>query len=548
MNNCPSLAWRFLSRLLLSRLLLSVVFCGGTARLAWAEQIVVYGGTSAGVAAAVQASRLGRSVVLLEPSRYLGGLTTSGLGFTDTGDKTRIGGVARDFYRRIKQHYDQPTSWRFEKSADYARYRADEDAMFTFEPHVATLAFDAMLRDAQVRVVREQQLDRRQGVRLAGNRIQSIAMETGEVYAGEVFIDATYEGDLMAAAGVTYTVGREANAQYGETINGIQPRLNLYNHRFLHPVSPFQKPGDPASGLIAGVRAEGPGVEGGGDAKIQAYCFRMCMTRVAANRVPFPRPEGYDEREYELLFRIMESGDLRMPFSPDLMPNGKTDTNNLGSMSTDYINANWDYPEASHERRAEIVAAHVRYQQGLMWTLQNHPRVPEAIRGPMAEWGLARDEFLDNGHWPHQLYIREARRMVADHVMTEKDCRRQTVVGDSVGMGSYNMDSHNTQRYVDAAGHAANEGDVQVSPGGPYRISYRSIVPRKGETANLLVPVCLSASHIAYGSIRMEPVFMILGHSAATAASLALEQQRGVQEIDVDELRRRLVAEGQVLE
>lgn len=513
-----------------------------------AYDVVIYGGTSAGVIAAVQTSRLGKRPVLIEPSGHLGGLTTSGLGFTDTGDPSKIGGVARDFYRLIKRHYDRPESWRFETPASYPRYRPQSDAMFTFEPHVAMQVVEQMLREAKVPVILQQRLDRQSGVAMQGTRIRSIRMESGEVYTASMFIDATYEGDLMAAAGVSYTVGREANSKYGETINGIQPRLNLYNHRFLHPVSPYVVPDDPKSGWIRGVQTDLPGEEGQGDDKIQAYCYRMCMTRVAENRVPFPKPDGYDERDFEVLFRVFESGDHRLPFSPDAMPNGKTDTNNLGAMSTDYIGGNYEYPEASYARRDEIVAEHRRYQQGLMWTLANHPRVPDAVRQKMSDWGLAKDEFESSGHWPPQLYIREARRMVSDHVMTEHDCRRHQPVNDPVGMGSYNMDSHNVQRYVTSEGFLANEGDVQVSPGGPYQISYRSIVPRRGEATNLLVPVCLSASHIAYGSIRMEPVFMILGHSSATAAVKAIEGNLALQDLPYDTLRAQLAAEGQVLE
>ncbi len=509
--------------------------------------VVVYGGTSAGVMAVIQTARMGKRPVLIEPSQHVGGLTVSGLGFTDAGDKSKIGGLAREFYGRIKRHYDQPSAWKFERPEHYARYRPDDDAMWTFEPHVAEATIMKMLEEAQVPVVRGQRLNRTGGVLGTGTRITSIRMETGEIYEGRMFIDATYEGDLMAAAGVTYTVGRESNAQYGETLNGVQKTLNLYNHRFLKPVDPYRVPGDSASGLLPGVQGESPGEDGRGDHRVQAYCYRMCMSLVPENRVPFPQPKDYDERRFELLFRVFESGDLRLPFSPDMMPNGKSDTNNLGAMSTDNIGMNYAYPEASYARRDEIVHDHRDYQQGLMWTLANHPRVPEAIRRQMASWGLAGDEFVDNGHWPYMLYIRESRRLVGQYVMTEHDCRRTRQVADSIGIGSYNMDSHNTQRYVTSDGHTANEGDVQVSPGGPYSISYGAIVPRRGEVENLLVPVCVSASHIAYGSIRMEPVFMILGQSAATAAVLADERQVSVQDVEYAELGPRLIADGQVL-
>jgi hypothetical protein len=510
--------------------------------------VVIYGDSSAAITAALQTARMGRKPLLIEPTGRLGGLTTSGLGFTDTGNPRVIGGLAREFYQRIKRHYDRPESWKYERPEEFARYRPNEDAMWTFEPHVAEEMIVRMLAEARVTIVLGQRLDRAAGVLKSGARITAIRMESGETYRGRMFIDATYVGDLLAAAGVTYTVGRESNAQYGETLNGVQKARNVHAHRFLRPIDPYVKPGDPTSGLLPGVHDEDPGEDGQADHRVQAYCFRMCMSHVAENRVPFPKPAGYDEQRYELLLRNFEAGDLRLPLKLDMMPNGKTDTNNNGAVSTDNIGMNYEYPEASYERRREIEAEHRTYQQGLMWTLANHPRVPASIRDEMAPWGLAKDEFVATAHWPHLIYIREGRRMVSDFVMTEHHCRSRDLVNDSVGMGSYNMDSHNTQRYVSPERTVANEGDVQESPGGAYRISYRALVPRADEVENLLVPVCLSASHIAYGSIRMEPVFMILGQSAATAAVLAIDAQTGVQQLDHRTLRGHLLADGQVLE
>jgi hypothetical protein len=509
--------------------------------------VVVYGGTSAGVTAAIQVRRMGKSVVLIEPGQHLGGLTTSGLGWTDAGDKAVIGGLAREFYQRIKRHYDQPKAWVYQQASQYDRYRPQEDAMWTFEPHVAQRIIDDWVTEQGVVVRRGQRLDRHAGVRQTERRITSIRMESGETYVGQMFIDATYEGDLMAAAGVSYTVGRESNAVYGETLNGVALRQNTHNHRFLKKVDPYRTPGDPQSGLLPGVHGESPGAEGSGDHRIQAYCYRLCMSNVPANRVPFPKPKNYDPLRYELLLRNFEAGDLRVPLSPDRMPNGKTDTNNNGAFSTDYIGMNYDYPEADYARREAILAEHRDYQQGLMWTLANHPRVPTSVREKMAVWGLAADEFVGTDNWPHQIYVREARRMVSDYIMTELDCRRVRVLDDSVGMGSYNMDSHNVQRFVTAEGGVQNEGDVQVSPGGAYLISYRSIIPKQGETENLCVPVCLAASHIAYGSIRMEPVFMVLGQSAATAAVQALEAGSALQVVEYPALKARLLADRQVL-
>ena len=510
--------------------------------------VVVYGGTSAGITAAIQASRLGKSVILLEPSKYLGGLSTSGLGYTDTGNKQAIGGLSREFYQRIKKSYDNPELWKYEKSDEYGRYDAKLDAMWTFEPHIAMRVFQEMLDESSVEVRLQQPLDRSSDITLSENRIKSIRTLPGLTVQGKMFIDTTYEGDLMAAAGVSYTVGRESNEQYGEILNGVQTARNIHNHRFPKPVDPYRTPGDPSSGLLPGIHPGPPGEEGQADHRVQAYCFRMCMTNVDENRVPFEKPANYDPLRYELLLRNFEAGDLRVPYHSLMMPNGKTDTNNNGAFSTDNIGMNYDYPEASYERRAEIVAEHLDYQKGLMWTLANHPRVPKAVRDEVSKWGLSRDEFTDTDHWPHTLYIREARRMIGEHVTTEADCFRRRVVPDSVGMGSYNMDSHNTQRYVSSDGLAKNEGDVQVSPGGTYLISYRSIVPKRDEVENLLVPVCLSSSHIAYGSIRMEPVFMILGQSAASAASLSLDNDVAVQDLPYATLRKQLDKDGQALD
>jgi hypothetical protein len=512
--------------------------------------VVIYGGTSAGVAAAVQTARMGKSVVLISPLERLGGMTTGGLGATDTGNKAVIGGIAREFYRQVKKHYDDPAAWKYGRREDFAGYRPDDDAMWYFEPHVAETIIESMLGAAVVKPIRGQRLVRTEGgCAMANGRIESILLEpSGERVTGKMFIDASYEGDLLAAAGVSYTVGRESNATYGEQSNGVQKAKNVKNHRFVEPVDPYVVPGDPKSGLVPNVHDGEPGEDGTADHRVQAYCYRMCMSNVPENSVPFPQPAGYDEKQYELLFRNFEAGDQRFPMHPLMMPNGKTDTNNNGAFSTDYIGANYDYPEASYVRREQILREHTRYQQGLMWTLANHPRVPQEIRDEMAKWGLAKDEFVDNGNWPGEIYVREARRMVGDYVMTEHDCLRERVAEDSVGMGSYNMDSHNCQRYIDADGHVQDEGDVQLATGGAYAISLRSIVPKRGEAANLLVPVCLSASHIAYGSIRMEPVFMILGQSAATAACQAIDTSGSVQDVDYTKLKERLIVDGQILQ
>ena len=508
--------------------------------------IVVYGSTSAGVSAAVQAKRMGKTAIIVGPDKHLGGLTAGGLGWTDSGRKEAIGGISREFYRRVKKHYDKAEAWIYQKPEEYSRYRREDDAMWVFEPHVAEQIFEELVTEYKIPVHRGQWLKRTGGVMKNGSRIVSITMLSGRTYRGKIFIDATYEGDLMAGAGVSYHVGRESNEVYGETLNGVQTS-NATKHQFEKPVDPYIKPGDPASGLLPRIHAGSPGKEGHGDHRIQAYTFRMCLTKVPENRVPFPKPDNYDPMQYELLARYLDKGWRAIFVKFDPAPNAKTDTNNHGAFSTDNIGMNYDYPEGSYERRREIFEEHEVYQKGLMWFLAYDPRVPADVREKMSQWGLAKNEFTDNGYWPHQIYIREARRMSSDFVTTELHLRRIKPTPKPIGIGSYNMDSHNVQRYVDEAGHARNEGDIQINPGGPYPISYGALVPKTSECTNLLVPVCVSSSHIAYGSIRMEPVFMILGQSAATAAVFAIDDNINVQDVDYSKLRARLLADDQVL-
>jgi len=508
--------------------------------------IVVYGGTSAGIAAAVQAKRMGKTVVIVCPDKHLGGLTAGGLTWTDSGRKEAVGGISREFYQRMKKHYDKSDAWIHQKPEEYSRYRPDDDAMWVFEPHIAEQGFEELVAEYRIPVYRNQWLKRKGGVRKNGSRIISITMLDGKTYRGRMFIDATYEGDLMATAGVSYHVGRESNDVYGETLNGVQTR-NAISHQFEKPVDPYIKSGDPDSGLLPLIHSGNPGIDGAGDKRIQAYNFRMCLTKVTENRVPFPKPENYDSMQYELLARYLDKGWRAIFAKFDPAPNSKTDTNNHGAFSTDNIGMNYDYPEATYKRRQEIIKEHEDYQKGLMWFLAYDPRVPVDVREKTSQWGLAKDEFKDNGHWPHQIYVRESRRMIGDFVTTELHLRRIKPTPKPIGMGSYNMDSHNVQRYVDDNGHARNEGDIQINPGGPYPISYGAIVPKTSECTNLLVPVCVSSSHIAYGSIRMEPVFMVLGQSAATAATLAIDNGIDVQNVDYSKLKTRLLADGQVL-
>ncbi len=520
------------------------------------HDVVIYGGTCAAVTSAVQVKKMGKSVIIVSPDRHLGGLSSGGLGWTDTGNKSVIGGLARDFYHRIYLHYQKPEAWVQQKQAEYGNtgqgtpaMDGENRTMWIFEPHAAEQVFEDYVKEFGIEVVRDEWLDRDKGVKKDGERITSITTLSGKTYAGKMFIDATYEGDLMAAAGVDYHVGREANSVYGEEHNGVQVGVLHHGHHFgTLNISPYKVPGDPNSGVLARVSTEPVGEFGSGDKRVQAYCFRSCYTTDLDNQIPFPKPEGYDASQYELLLRVLQTGWDGFFNKFDPIPNFKTDTNNHGPFSFDNIGYNYDYPEAGYERRREIIAEHRTYQQGLLWFVANDPRVPKEVQNELRKWGLPKDEFTDNGNWSHQLYIREARRMIGQYVMTENELRKKKPTPESVGMGSYTIDSHNTQRYITPEGFVQNEGDIGVSTGGPYEIAFGSLVPKKGQGSNLLVPVAMSASHIAYGSIRMEPVFMILGQSAATAAAFAIDDGSAVQDVPYAKLREQLLKDGQILE
>jgi len=522
--------------------------------------VCVFGGTSGGIAAAVQVSRMGKRAVIAEPGKYIGGLTAGGLGATDIGNKAAIGGISREFYGRIAKHYANDSTWRFETRADYFAHRGSgqskasdltsaDATMWTFEPHVAELVFSNLLREAKVAARFDQRLA---SVRKDAARITEIAMENGNVYRAKMFIDATYEGDLMAKAGVSFHVGREANRVYDETLNGI--RAETPKHQFTVAVDPYVTKGDPGSGLLPFVQSGDGGTPGEGDRRVQTYNYRLCFTTNAANRLPLAPPPNYAAAKYELLGRYLEAlvtagrkPRLNEFWNPIWLPNQKTDINNNGGFSTDFIGANYDYPEASAATRERIAREHEEYTRGFLHFLATSPRVPENMREEMRQWGPCKDEFRATGGWPRQLYVREARRMISEVVMSERHCRGQETVPDSIGLAAYNMDSHNCQR-IARRGRAENEGDVQVAPMRPYPISYRALVPRASEGANLFVPVCMSASHIAYGSIRMEPVFMIFGQSSATAACLAIDEGVPVQNVNYQKLQARLLADKQVLD
>lgn len=487
--------------------------------------VCVYGGTSAGVIAAYTAAKMNKTVLLIEPGNRLGGLSSGGLGFTDIGNKYVVTGLARDFYRRIGEHYGKFEQW-------------------TFEPKVAEAIFLDYVKRGNFKVIYNSRL---RNVSKAGTHISAIELESSinpklktQTIKAKQFIDCTYEGDLMAKAGVSYTTGREANAQYNETVDGVQLKTQ---HQFPDGIDPYKIPGKPESGLLWGISSESLAPIGSGDKKIQSYNFRLCLTNDPANKIEITRPTNYDSTHYELLLRFLEkkpAKDLSAFLKPDMMPNHKTDINNNGPFSTDMIGMNYAYPDGDYNTRAAIIKAHEDYTKGLLYFIGHDPRMPKNLRDQMLKWGYPKDEYPQSGNFTPQLYVREARRMLGEYVMTEANCLRKEVVDDKVGMGAYNMDSHNAERLV-VNGMVKNEGDVQLRGISPYPIAYRSITPKRTECDNLLVPVCLSASHMAYGSIRMEPVFMVLAQSAAVAACQAIDKKVGVQQIDIKQLQAELV-------
>jgi len=514
--------------------------------------ICVYGGTSGAIAAAVQAKRMHKTVIVVSPDRFLGGMTSGGLGFTDIGDERILGGLSHEFFNKVYQHYQKDTAWNLEprdkfvnKGQGVPAMNHEAKTMSVFEPKVASAVFDDWIRENQIQVLRSK-LDRsKEGIVRSGKSIVSIRTLDGHTIRAKIFVDATYEGDLMALAGVSYTIGREAASLYGEPANGIQP--GLQGNQLPRGVDPYVVQKDPSSGLLPGVNPEVGGGQGTGDKCLQAYCYRMCLTNQDSNMIPIPKPEGYNEKDYEIVFRAIEAGQKNRFFKFSALPNYKTDSNNDSGASTDLIGGNYDYPDADYATREKIAKAHENWQLGLIWTLQHHLRVPEGIRKTYLPWGLPKDEFVENGHWAHALYVREARRMIGDYVATQKAVSNQEEVLHSIGMGAYKMDSHHVQRHVTAQGDVQNEGDVQAGIRGPYRIDYGTIVPKKSECDNLFVTFCVSASHIAFGSIRMEPVFMVLSQSAATAGAIAIDRGIAVQDVPYDVLQSRLLADGQRL-
>ncbi len=511
-----------------------LLLCAAAAR-AQAYDLVVYGGTAGGAITAVSGARMGLKTVLLEPRRHIGGMVSGGLSRTDVGKREVIGGYALEFY------------WRAGNAYDMAQHL--QEIAWLPEPRVAESIFRAMLQQAGVTVVFNQRLREKDGVKKSGGRLQSITMESGEQYTAKVFADCTYEGDLMAQAGVTYTWGREGTAQYGESLAGV--RGETPKHQFLVDISPY----DSNHRLLPEISGEPAGEPGAADRKVQAYNFRMILSHDPANQVAYPKPAKYDAARFELFARLLDAMQKKQGrparmgevLSVIAIPNHKADINNNGAFSTDYIGKSWEYPEASYARRAEIWREHEQYTRELFWFLAHDSRVASALQKEVNEWGLAKDEFLDNDHFPNQLYIREARRLVGEYVMAQKDIQTELTKPDAIGMGSYNSDSHNVQRVVNRQGFVRNEGDMQVAVQ-PYQIPYRVLLPKKNEAQNLLVPVCFSATHVAYSTLRMEPQYMILGQAAGVAAAMAIRGSLAVQDIDTKALTRTLVEQGAILE
>jgi FAD-dependent oxidoreductase family protein len=493
--------------------------------------VVIYGGTAGGVITAVSAAREGLKVALLEPGNHIGGMVTGGLSLTDHGKKETIGGYSLEFFERCGKQYGQEIEW-------YP------------EPHIAEKVLNEMIAEAKtVTVYLRHRLKEKGGVKKKGTLITEIQAENGVRFAGEIFVDSTYEGDLMAQAGVSYTWGREPSSQYNESLAGVRPKDR--NHQFDYPVSAYDDNKKP----LPEIQKEPRGEIGQGDRKVQAYNFRMIFTKDPNNRLPFVKPPDYDPKRFELLARFLAEFQKvkgRPPrvgeiLAPRAIANNKFDVNNNGPFSTDYIGKSWDYPNAGYKRRAEIWQDHVNYTKGLLYFLATDARVPKQTQDELKEFGPAKDEFVDNGNWPYQLYIREARRMVGNFVMTQKDIQTELTKPDAIGMGSYNSDSHNVQRYVTLEGSAQNEGNMEV-PVTPYQIPYRIMLPKDNEAGNLLVPVCFSASHVTYSTLRMEPVYMILGHAAGVAAKMAIENKSPVQVIDAATLNEKLRSQRAVME
>jgi hypothetical protein len=512
--------------------------------------VCIYGGTSAGVAGAIQVAHMGKRVLLVEAGQHVGGMAVEGLGGSDIDNQKEfqnspaVGGLALEFYRRVSTRYGRQAAFE-----EMLRTHAKQPALWRFESHVAEEIFDAWLKEAKVTVLRGHRLAETSGVRKSGPQITALRCENGAEISAKVFLDATYEGDLLAAAGVTTVVGREGNAKYGETKNGI--RTDTRHGQLDRRVDPYLTPGDPQSGLIFGVQSSPLGLHGDADESIQGYCFRLCLTRDPANRQPIPKPGGYDPAHYELQRRYLAAGGvISAPHSA--LPNGKSDPGSWHSLAGNFTGWNHHYPTASYAERERLLRASRDYIQGLYWFMANDPAVPENVRAQWAEWGLTKDEFTDNGGWPRAFYVRNGRRMVSDFVLTEAHVRKANPdpINDSVGLIWWPPDLHHARRIV-KDGAVWNEGAVfneaKEVDWIPCGVPYRALVPRASECTNLLTPTCPSSSYVAYGAYRIEFTFMTAAQSAATAAVLAIEENAPVQKVDYSRLRTQLLQDGQIL-
>lgn len=544
-------------------LIFSLMSCTDDRNL-YDTDVLIYGATSGGITAAIQVARMGKRVMLVEPSQHIGGTTTGGLVWTDYGQEGVVGGLAGEFYHRVTDHYRSDAAWKIEDPfrgrllSDKAKY------IKSFEPRIADSIFRVMLSEAGIKVVTGKRLERKSGVKKIDNVIRSVVFDSGETLAAKVFIDASYEGDLMALAGVSYHVGRESADTYDESLAGVLADDSTVNQpkRYFNKLQKYMlgsatrgysrvNPYDEEGNLLFGIQDVPLEAPGTGDDKVQAYNVRIVLTTNPGNMIPITRPHDYDSTKYELLIRYVNAHKLdhirQVLWKIDPVPNQKTDINDGCPFSTDYIGANWDYPEADYARREEILDAHHSFTKGLLYFIGHDPRMPQTIRTEMLRYGYPKDEYTDNGNWTPQVYIRETRRMIGEYVMTQKDIEENTTKEHAIGMGSYALDSHHVQRLVTPEGELINEGNFTIRINGPYEIPYESIIPKESECANLLVPVCVSSSHVAFGSIRMEPVYMVLGQTAGTAASLALDDDNNVHSVRYETLRSHLIKDGQTL-
>lgn len=486
--------------------------------------VVVYGGTASGVITAYTAAKEGLNVVLIERTGHVGGLTTSGIGNVDIGWATTVGGYTADFLRTVGAHYGTPHRMQIH-----------------LECKVAEQIMNQMLADTGVRTVFHTRLKEKGGVEVKDGRIVSVTMEDGTVYSAPMFVDCSYEGDLMAQAGVSYLTGRESKDEFGESSAGVCEYRHFRNY------TPEELPAvrKIAAKYPLDIKFEEKVAVGTADSKSQAYVYRLTVTDDPDNRVPFYKPEGYDpDRYFNVLYRINRRGARRFGQILTLypLPNKKYDLNHM-----DLINGAWDYPEGSYALREAIDLYHRRYQEGYLYFLANDPQVPEELRKDVQRYGYAKDEYVDNGNWPYQLYIREGRRMRGEYIMRQQDAWENPTKEDAVAIGSYFLDCHFVSSVVTKHGFHMEEGAFEYTPYRPYEIAYRSITPKKNECVNLLVPVCMSATHVICASLRMEPIYMMLGQVAGDAAAMAIKGGIPVQDIDVKALQKTLRAQKQII-